>query len=185
MNVTFENATLIGGDYEGNFTNFTTLTPTIPSDNSNMNGLIVGSSIMICVGLAATCFMMIPFIVECIKDYNVNESRSCRKSCYCLFCCSSNHQLSDIERNNRYNSQIMTENTRHKKDIEIVQLVEIVVADPFDATETCSICLGELGEGDNLGALPCGHKHFHKKCIDDWMRISNNKSCPICRNMVV
>ena len=164
MNITFENTTLIGDEYGGNFTNLTTLTPTTTShEDSSLNGLIVGASIMACIGLAATCFMMIPYIVEYLH----------------------NNQISDVERNNRYNAWIMSQNPKYKKKIEIVQLVEVVVADPFDATETCSICLEELGEGESLGSLPCGHKHFHKKCIDEWMQISNNNSCPICRSIVV
>ena len=76
----------------------------------------------------------------------------------------------------------MTENNKKNQvTLDFIELQEIVVADPFDATETCSICLEELKEGDQLGALPCGHKHFHKKCIESWMTISGNKSCPICR----
>lgn len=164
MNFTFENTTLIGDEYEGNFTNITTLTPTTTiHEDSNLDGLIVGASIIACIGLAGTCFMMIPYIVESLH----------------------NNQISDVERNNRYNAWIMSHNPKYTKKIEIVHLVEVVVADPFDAAEICSICLEELGEGDSLGSLPCGHKHFHKKCIDEWIRISNNNSCPICRNIVV
>ena len=182
MNVTFENTTLIGGDYEENFINLTTLMPTTTSqEEENQAGLLVGTAIIVCIGLAGACFMMIPFIAECLKDYNVNESRSCRKSCNCLFCCSSNHQLSDIERNNPY-PYPDTYDIILDKIQPSVQLVEIVVADPFDATEICSICLVELGEGDDLGALPCGHKHFHKKCIDKWLKIS--ATCPNCRKSI-
>jgi hypothetical protein len=94
--------------------------------------------------------------------------------------------MTDIERNNRYNTGIITENNKKKQvKIEFIELQEIVVADPFDATETCSICLEKLKPGDKLGALPCGHKHFHKKCVNSWMAISDNKSCPICRNPIV
>ena len=37
-------------------------------------------------------------------------------------------------------TRIMSQNPKYTKKIEIVQLVEVVAADPFDATETCSIC---------------------------------------------
>ena len=46
-------------------------------------------------------------------------------------------------------------------------------------------CGEDISEGDKLGSLPCGHKHFHQKCIDEWLNVSGNKSCPLCRNMVV
>ena len=69
--------------------------------------------------------------------------------------------------------------------IIVIELAQIIIADPIDANETCSICLEEIAKGDKLGSLPCGHKHFHKKCIDEWMKVSGNKSCPICRTSVV
>tara|TARA_B100001093_G_C26531635_1_gene886224 strand:+ start:291 stop:842 length:552 start_codon:yes stop_codon:yes gene_type:complete len=183
MNVTLENSTLIGDDYEGNFTNFTTLTPTQTSSvNGSEDGLIVGISIMVCVGLAATCFMMIPYIVESLHNNQINR-RDFRNS-WCCF----NNQISDVERNNRYNNSriiAIVENKRNNSKVEIIELVKVVVADPFDATETCSICLEEIKEGDPLGSLPCGHKHFHKKCVDGWMKVSGNKSCPLCRNVSI
>ena len=167
MNISLENTTLNDG-------NFTTLTPTISP--------IVGATIAISTALAGLCFfMMIPFIVECLVD----KRRNCRNSCYCLFCCSKDNQLSDIERNNLRNMQLIAENKKkNDMQIKIVDLTEVVIANPFDATETCSICLEELDEGDELGSLPCGHKHFHKKCVDQWLQISGNKSCPLCRNIL-
>ena len=74
-----------------------------------------------------------------------------------------------------------------KKDTNnllVIELTKVVVAEPIDFNETCSICLEEIKNGDSLGVLPCGHKHFHKKCIDGWMQISGNKSCPLCRTSV-
>jgi hypothetical protein len=70
-------------------------------------------------------------------------------------------------------------------NLVVIELTQVVIAVPVDATETCTICLEVFKKGDKLGSLPCGHKHFHKKCIDQWMKVSGNKSCPICRNVSV
>merc|ERR1711865_1118972 len=44
---------------------------------------------------------------------------------------------------------------------------------------TCSICLCEYEDKDELRLLPtCSHK-FHVKCIDEWLLLKTN--CPVCR----
>lgn len=44
---------------------------------------------------------------------------------------------------------------------------------------TCSICLSEFEEGDELRTLPeCAHS-FHVSCIDMWLY--SHTSCPLCR----
>lgn len=169
MNISLENTTLNDG-------NLTTLTP---NTNDELSTESLGAIIAICVVLGAICF--IPFFVEYLAD----ERISLRDVCYCLFWCSKDNQLSDTERNNLHNMQLIAENKKkNDMQIKIVDLTEVVIANPFDATETCSICLEELDEGDELGSLPCGHKHFHKKCVDQWLQISGNKSCPLCRNIL-
>jgi len=49
---------------------------------------------------------------------------------------------------------------------------------------TCSICSDAYNEGDVLRVLPCpsNSHHFHRNCIDRWLRI--NSSCPICRHRI-
>lgn len=45
--------------------------------------------------------------------------------------------------------------------------------------ETCSVCLSEFNEGDEVGVLPgCAHV-FHVLCIDKWLLSHSN--CPLCR----
>jgi len=51
--------------------------------------------------------------------------------------------------------------------------------DEKDKKETCSICLEEFKNGDEIRRLPCFHI-FHKNEIDRWLRTGNDK-CPICR----
>lgn len=43
---------------------------------------------------------------------------------------------------------------------------------------TCSVCLDEYEEGDELLQLTCGHV-FHRSCIDVWLK--KNSICPYCR----
>ena len=74
---------------------------------------------------------------------------------------------------------------KEANNLVVIELTQVVVAEPVDITETCSICLEVFNKGDKLGTLPCGHKHFHKKCIEEWMKISGNKSGPLCRKLVV
>jgi hypothetical protein len=44
---------------------------------------------------------------------------------------------------------------------------------------TCSVCLDQATQGDELWRqLPCAHI-FHRECIDSWLRI--NAVCPMCK----
>merc|ERR1719203_2422106 len=45
--------------------------------------------------------------------------------------------------------------------------------------DSCSICLEEFKDGDQIRRLPCFHI-FHKHEIDRWLKTGNDK-CPICR----
>lgn len=45
-------------------------------------------------------------------------------------------------------------------------------------TEPCSICREEYKNGEDLGALECGH-NFHTECIKQWLTHKN--LCPICK----
>ena len=43
---------------------------------------------------------------------------------------------------------------------------------------TCSICLEEYEEGDEVRRLPCWHA-FHAQCIDRWL--THHVECPVCK----
>ena len=48
-----------------------------------------------------------------------------------------------------------------------------------DNDEECNVCLDKMRSGETLTELkPCGHV-FHKACVDEWFKTSNN--CPVCR----
>lgn len=44
---------------------------------------------------------------------------------------------------------------------------------------SCTICLEEYKDKDNIGMLKCLHT-YHVSCINDWLRMKN--SCPICKS---
>eukprot|EP00245_Coleochaete_scutata_P003875 TRINITY_DN15879_c0_g2_i1.p1 TRINITY_DN15879_c0_g2~~TRINITY_DN15879_c0_g2_i1.p1 ORF type:complete len:392 (+),score=39.35 TRINITY_DN15879_c0_g2_i1:146-1321(+) len=46
---------------------------------------------------------------------------------------------------------------------------------------SCCICWSNYEDGAELQELPC-HHHFHKPCIDKWLRI--NATCPLCKAVV-
>ena len=50
----------------------------------------------------------------------------------------------------------------------------------FEA-EDCVICQEAFGEAETGYTLPCGHRGFHRECLADWVSISGNSRCPICR----
>ncbi|XP_048350871.1 E3 ubiquitin-protein ligase RNF6 [Sphaerodactylus townsendi] len=51
-----------------------------------------------------------------------------------------------------------------------------------EINKTCTICMNEYVLGNKLRQLPCKHE-FHVHCIDRWL--SENSTCPICRQSVV
>ena len=44
--------------------------------------------------------------------------------------------------------------------------------------ETCTICFGDLQEGDRVGYLSCSHT-FHVECLKAWL--SRRNVCPLCQ----
>ena len=44
--------------------------------------------------------------------------------------------------------------------------------------DDCPICFDSINNDEEKYLTPCNHK-FHKKCIEDWIKINN--TCPICR----
>ena len=52
--------------------------------------------------------------------------------------------------------------------------------DEFDEDDTfdCTICLGIVEDGEQIGALPCSHI-FHALCLKQWIKRRN--VCPLCQ----
>src|SRR5689334_16775828 len=51
-----------------------------------------------------------------------------------------------------------------------------------EAEHQCSVCLGELRDGESVGKLGCSHQIHYNECLVLWLRINNN--CPTCRHVV-
>ncbi|KAG8468120.1 hypothetical protein KFE25_007172 [Diacronema lutheri] len=49
-------------------------------------------------------------------------------------------------------------------------------------TESCPVCIDELGAEQQLSMLPCGHV-FHRHCVDHWFRYTKAavRRCPMCK----
>lgn len=43
---------------------------------------------------------------------------------------------------------------------------------------TCSICLCDYEDQEDLRQLPCDH-YFHKECVDEWLKLK--RTCPLCK----
>jgi hypothetical protein len=55
------------------------------------------------------------------------------------------------------------------------------VLEEEEEEEVCTICIGEIVEGDKIGALPCNHR-FHVTCLKEWLRRKN--VCPLCQGPI-
>ncbi|OUS49687.1 hypothetical protein BE221DRAFT_66928 [Ostreococcus tauri] len=74
---------------------------------------------------------------------------------------------------------------------EVVQALPIVKFDPVlkEVIEseghdpTCTICLDDYTNGEELRRLPSCKHLFHKECADLWLR--GSCTCPICRTSVI
>ena len=76
------------------------------------------------------------------------------------------------------NQRLITNNNQSEINIEDIEKTLIKFNDEEHTEKTCSICLDEYLNNDELFKLMCNH-YYHKKCIIDWL--TNNSSCPLCR----
>ena len=125
-----------------------------------------------CILLYMCCFNCFD---ECIKNY-----RERRQRIYLM------RQERYYESRNRIYQQRRIEEI-FKPDIFILKNIDEDNIS-INEYETCSICIEEFTNKNNMVKLPCGHK-FHKQCISTWYNLEyyNNEninayvSCPICR----
>ena len=45
----------------------------------------------------------------------------------------------------------------------------------------CTICMDNIEVNQYVRKLPICNHVYHKKCIDNWLKNDDNKSCPLCK----
>ncbi|XP_023539428.1 E3 ubiquitin-protein ligase RHA1B-like [Cucurbita pepo subsp. pepo] len=69
--------------------------------------------------------------------------------------------------------------------VPVVKFSDIVVSTRAGfPSECCAVCLCEFQDDEELRFLKNCKHIFHKKCLDRWM-IRDQRSCPLCRNLIV
>ncbi|KAF9149410.1 hypothetical protein BG015_008801 [Linnemannia schmuckeri] len=61
--------------------------------------------------------------------------------------------------------------------VELEQLSPQEMEDKDRISSSCSICLCEYEDLDELRHLPCDH-YFHQECVDEWLKLK--RTCPLC-----
>jgi len=77
--------------------------------------------------------------------------------------------------------KILQERSIRGKEFEELEIVSYTKPSK-EASEQeliCSICLTEFQEQEKIINLPICTHHFHKKCIQEWLK--EHKECPYCR----
>lgn len=101
MNFTFENEFESGSGEGWNISS----TPPDISNNTTPSAIIIVS----CIGVICSCILLVPLFVIC---FNNNNPRSSHGKCCGIRFCHRRTYMTDIERNNQYNTQINTENQK-------------------------------------------------------------------------
>ena len=70
--------------------------------------------------------------------------------------------------------------SKHGIPEEILNNIDLSIADKDKAGHECIICTEEICSDDLIIKLKCKH-YFHNKCIKEWFR--SKYSCPICRSI--
>mmetsp|Transcript_22057 Transcript_22057/g.33682 ORF Transcript_22057/g.33682 Transcript_22057/m.33682 type:complete len:313 (+) Transcript_22057:121-1059(+) len=66
-----------------------------------------------------------------------------------------------------------------KRAIRQIPMVCVTAQDLADPNNReCCICLADVGVGDLMKRLNCGHL-YHKECIEEW--VNKHCTCPVCR----
>lgn len=67
--------------------------------------------------------------------------------------------------------------TRDTTAMELEQLSPQETEEKDRISSSCSICLCEYEDLDELRHLPCDH-YFHQECVDEWLKLK--RTCPLC-----
>jgi hypothetical protein len=94
----------------------------------------------------------------------------------------------DLENDDKSTSSAEESNNKTNNDatnkVDVSDSKASFVKAAYDSCATCSICICEFEEGEELRLLPeCGHI-FHTECILPWLTKKKN-SCPLCQREVI
>jgi hypothetical protein len=76
---------------------------------------------------------------------------------------------------------------------EVIVTSDFPESDYLSDTVTCVICLSDVGSGDNISRLPCGHE-YHASCVGEYIQrqldvcSSTGRSricCAVCRRPIL
>lgn len=99
---------------------------------------------------------------------------------------TSDERIRNVERYVRCGTVRFTRQGRSQEEISLLRIIPSCLLQDADLREdssgiTCSICLVDFADGEELRRVPCASGHlFHPKCIRDWLERSNS-TCPVCR----
>ncbi|KAJ4704735.1 RING-H2 finger protein [Melia azedarach] len=97
--------------------------------------------------------------------------------CISLGCCY--HRRAQNQQNSRQNTRTNHQQRPTTIRSSAMRLIPVYRYNKEGNEETCSVCLSEFKEGEQIRILPgCLHL-FHVPCIDMWL--SSHSNCPLCR----
>ena len=122
-----------------------------------------------------SCFTMFLLIISCLHEYISVVY------CVCIIICK--FLLTSIYHLTGFDEQQFEHHHLQRPHIPVFNYVEteqylrevILISD----TPTCSICLNECLNTENLRCMQRCQHVFHERCIETWLRSGNG--CPMCR----
>jgi len=70
--------------------------------------------------------------------------------------------------------------------VEKSELLKILEEVGGSSGRTCTICVEDYKEGDDILVLPRCRHAFHKACIDQWFGVCPHiPDCPLCKERIL
>ncbi|KAJ4767151.1 RING-H2 finger protein ATL66 [Rhynchospora pubera] len=98
--------------------------------------------------------------------------------------CRSHIMVQRYETSNYSSNTTMQKNQHDGIDAKEIHSISIELFEGETGSDTqCSVCLGDLADGDKVKVMPLCNHVFHPECIDMWL--SSHSSCPLCRASLI
>jgi len=79
-------------------------------------------------------------------------------------------------------NESLNESKINKKDnIVLDQKYQTIISSSEHIIETCSVCLANFEENENLTQIECNH-FSHTECLNEWVKYKSE--CPVCRSTI-